>query len=724
VAVALAATAGTYFYLHSRSPSKLSDKDTVVLADFINTTGDPVFDGTLRQGLSAQLEQSPFLNLLSDARIAQTLALMAQPRDLRLTRELAGEVCQRTASTATIEGSIASLGSQYVLGLKAVNCHNGELLAEEQVTAAGKEQVLKALGEAATKVRQKLGESLASVEKFDAPPENVTTPSLAAMEAYTLGYRALVVKDDLETPIPFLERAISLDPNFAMAYAWLGNNYAYFGETARAAENLRKAYELRERASEREKFYIASHYEDTVTGDLEAARKIYELWALTYPRDVIPPNNLGFIYVSLGECGKAIAATQESLRRDPGRGRGATGCGNLVHAYLCLNRLDEARAAAREAQAHDLDSSAVHLLLYLVDFLQHDASGMEREAAGLMGKPGYENAILDAESDTAAYGGQLAKARELTRRAAESAQRADEKEVAASYDAEAAVREVLVGNKSVARQQARTALALSDGRDVEAFSALALGLAGDFAEAMRLTNDLSKRFPRDTIAQSQYLPTIRAATILGGSKASKDPDKAIEALVPAARYELGGGPVALFPAYLRAEACLTAHRGAAATAEFQKILSHPGVVVNEPIGALAHLGLGRAYALEAGIPGSAGSPLRPVGVPPASRKQESAGKMPALPGDALAKSRAAYQDFFALWKDADPDIPILSKLRLNTLDCSDGMAEATGRPLPADSQPPRELTPRIVAHSERQRFVRSILNRAQGIAGDKSPCVK
>jgi tetratricopeptide (TPR) repeat protein len=596
------ATVAVYFYLHKRQVYRLTEKDTIVLADFTNTTGDPVFDGTLRQGLSAQLEQSPFLNLLSDTRIAQTLGLMARPRDARLTQELAREVCQRTASTATIEGSIASLGSQYVLGLRAVNCHDGDLLAEEQVTANGKEQVLKALGEAATKVREKVGESLASVEKYDTPPENVTTPSLEALQAYSLGYRAQIVKTDWAAAIPFFQRAIGLDPNFAMAYARLASNYASLSETARAAENTRKAYELRERVSQREKFYIESHYEHLVTGDLEAARRTYELWAQTYPRDYSPAGNLGSIYLTLGEYDRALTANREALKLDPGSG---VNYADLVATYKFLNRLDEAKATARQAQAHNVAFALIHADLYVVDFLQHDAAGMEREAAGLMGKPGYEDGMLYLKSDTAAYARQFVKARELTRRAADSAQRADEKETAAGYEAEAAVREALGGNIGVARKQAQAALALSNAKDVGAISAIALGLAGDSAQAMRLATDLSRRFPNDTIVQSEHLPMIRAASILGRGNPSQGPDEAIEALAAAAPYELGDSPANfnsnLYPVYLRAEAYLAAHQRAAAAAEFQKILDHPGVVQNGLIGALAHLGLGRAYALEAGI---------------------------------------------------------------------------------------------------------------------------
>ena len=368
VLVVIALVAGG-LYFHSRHAAPLTEKDTIVLADFTNTTGDPVFDGALRQGMSSQLEQSPFLNLLSDESVAQTLALMAQPKDARLTRELAREVCQRTASAASIEGSIYSLGSQYVVGLKAVNCRSGAVLANEQTTASGKEQVLKALSEATTKMRVKLGESLASVQKYDAPAENVTTPSLEALQAYSLGFYEQVVKRDNAAAIPLLQRAVSLDPNFAMAYARLGTNYAALGQTARAAENTRKAYELRERVSEREKFYIVSHYEDYVTGNLEASRKAYELWAQTYPRDYIPPNNLSNIYNVFGDYDKALAAAQESVKLSPGSGLAYA---NLVSNYLNVNRLDEARATAQEAQAHNLDNPANHQVLYLIDFLQHD----------------------------------------------------------------------------------------------------------------------------------------------------------------------------------------------------------------------------------------------------------------------------------------------------------------------------------------------------------------
>ena len=622
IVLVAAAIAGAFYLRTRQTATRLSEKDTIVLSEFTNTTGDPIFDGTLRQGLSAQLEQSPFLNLLSDERVAQTVALMAQPKGVRLTHELAREVCQRTASAASLEGSISSLGSQYVVGLKAVNCRSGDVLANEQATASGKEQVLKALGEAATKLRGKLGESLASVQKYDAPAESVTTSSLEALRSYSLGYQVEVVSNDNPAALAFFQRAISLDPNFAMAYARLGNTYSNMGQTARGAENTRKAYELRERVGEREKLYIASHYETNATGNQEAARRTCELWAQTYPRDAIPHAVLTAIYSSLGDYNKALAAAQEALKRSPGSGLGYA---NIVNSYLNVDRLDEARTTAQEAQAHNLDSPAMHFYMYSIAFLQHDAAGMEHEAAGLMGKPGFEDAMLYTESDTAANAGQLAKARELTRRASDSAQRADEKETAAAYEAEAAVREALVGNMIQAKQAAKAALDLSTGRDVEAVLAVALGLAGDAARTTRLVSDLAKRFPEDTVVQFNYLPAIRAAIALQGA-----PSDAIEALVPAAPYELGNPrqslSFALYPVYLRGVAYVAAHQGSAAAAEFQKILDHPGIVVNEPIGALAHLGLARAY----------------------------------LSSD-TTKAKSSYQDFFALWKDSDPDIPILKQ---------------------------------------------------------------
>jgi tetratricopeptide (TPR) repeat protein len=454
----LALFAGPYLYFHHAR--RLTDKDTIVLADFVNKTGDSIFDGTLRQGLAIQLEQSPFLNLLSDIRIKQTLALMVQPEDARVTPDLARQVCQRTGSAATIEGSIASLGRQYVVGLKAVNCRSGDTLGEEQMTAYGKEQVLKVLGDVSTKLRAKLGESLVSVEKNDAPLENVTTPSLEALQAYTLGYQAQVIKDDWSSAIPFFQRATRLDPNFAMAWARLGTIFGNLGETASAAESMRKAYQLGGRVSERERFYIGSHYELDVTGDLEAARRIYEMWAQTYKRDFTPLDNLCRIYSIFGEYNKALAAAQEAFKLNPGSANGYT---NLIGSYMHLNRLDDARAAAQDARAHNAVSPLCQLILYMVDFLRHDFAGMEHDVSELISKPTFEDQMLYLESETATYVGQFVKARVLTRRATDLAKRASETEQAAGYEAEAGLREVLVGNTIQARRYVQAALAFSNG---------------------------------------------------------------------------------------------------------------------------------------------------------------------------------------------------------------------------------------------------------------------
>jgi eukaryotic-like serine/threonine-protein kinase len=618
-ALVLVALVGGGLYWRTHKAPTLTEKDTIVLAEFDNKTGDAVFDGTLRQGLSAQLEQSPFLNLLSDQRIAQTLSLMAQPKDARLTGELARDVCQRTAGAAAIEESIASLGSQYVLGLKAVNCRNGDLLADEQVTANDKEHVIKALGAAATKLREKLGESLASVQKYDAPAENVTTSSLEALQAYSLGYQAQVVRDDSGAAIELFRRAISLDPSFAMAYARLGTclfNSTRNPESAKGPMGV--AYHLRERASERERFYIDTHYLKYVAQNLEAARQTCELWARIYPRDTNAYSNLNTLYAELGDYDMALAAAQQGLTLDP---NSRLDYANVVDAYLLVNRSDEAKAKAQEAQARGLDSPRLHWLLYNVAFKRHDAAGMEQEAAALMGKPGWEGSILMTESYTAAYVGQFAKAREFTRRAIESLQRDRDGETVADYQAQAALREALVGNMGMAKQQAETALALSHGGNIDAVSdsAIALGLAGDSAQAVRLADDLARRFPENRVLQAEYLPEVYAAAALGRRKRAE----ALEALANVAH-----GPY-YYPDYLRGEAYLALHQGSGATAEFQRILDHPGWVGVTRIGALPHLGLGRAYALS---------------------------------GE-TAKAKAAYEDFLTLWKDADPDIPIYKQAK-------------------------------------------------------------
>jgi eukaryotic-like serine/threonine-protein kinase len=601
----------------SRKAHALTDKDTIVLADFTNTTGDAVFDGTLRQGLSVQLEQSPFLSIVPDQQIQQTLKMMGQRPDAKLTPEITRELCQRTSSAAVLDGSIAQIGSQYLLTLKALNCASGQSLASTEAETSDKNHVLEALGKASSEIRKKLGESLATVRKFDTPLEQATTPSLEALQAYTFGREKMGAEGDFAAAVPLFQRAIRLDPDFSMAYASLGMAYFNLGEQSLGADNTRKAYELRERASEREKLYIESHYHQLVIGDLEKARQVYELWAQTYPRDYVPPNNLSSVYGVLGQYDKDLVEGREALRLEPGSGLGYA---NLVVEYLNLNRLEEARATALEAQAKNLDSPSLRLNLYRLAFLQNDAVAMAQQVMWAQGKPGLEDVLLDYESHTTAYFGRLAKARELCRQAVASAARAEKKEKVARYEAGAAMREALFGNPSEARQRAAAALAPSTGRDALYLAALALALVGDRTRAQALADDLAKRFPKGTVVQFSYLPVLRAQVALNHN----DVPKAIEALEAAAPFELGNVGY-LYPVYVRGQAYLLNHQGKEAATELVKIIEHRGIVFNEPIGALAHLQIGRAYAMQ---------------------------------GE-TAKARSAYQDFLSLWREADPDIPIL-----------------------------------------------------------------
>jgi eukaryotic-like serine/threonine-protein kinase len=614
VVVALAVGAWLFF---SRKAHALTDKDTIVLADFTNTTGDPLFDGTLRQGLSVQLEQSPFLSIIPDQQIQQTLGLMGQPVDAKLTPAIARELCQRTGSAAVLDGSITQIGTPYLLTVKAVNCSSGESLASTGAQASDKNHVLDALGKTASEIRNKLGESLNTLQKFDTPLEQATTPSLEALQAYSLGRKTREEKADPAAAVPLFQRAIRLDPQFAMAYAALGRSYINLGEDELATENTTKAYELRDRVSDREKFFIESAYYDSVTGDLTKARQAYELWVQTYPRDDSPLRSLSVIYSNLGLYEKALEKTRESVHFDPGS---ALNRSNLVSALLSLNRLEEAQATADETVAKNLDSSSLRFYLYQISFLRNDSEGMAKQVAWGTGKPGVEEALLDFEADSAAYYGQVGKARGFSRQAVASAKRGRGKEAAAGFEANAALREVLFGNKAEARERVAAALALSTSQNAQYLAALVLSLAGDTVWPQKVAQSLANQLPDDTVTQFVGLPTLRAQLALS----STEPQAAIETLQVAAPYELGEA-LFLYPVYVHGQAYLAAHQGSDAAAEFQKILDHRGVVGNHSIGALAHLGLARAYAMQ---------------------------------GD-TAKARAAYQDFLTLWKDAETDIPIL-----------------------------------------------------------------
>ncbi len=620
VVVLAAGIAGGLLW-RARQARHLTERDTIVLGDFANSTGDAVFDDTLREGLSVELEQSPFLSLVPEEGIRQTLRMMERPANTRLTPEITREVCQRTSSAAALDGSIALIGTRYVLILKAVSCANGDLLASTEAQANDKSHVLDALGKAASEMRRKLGESLSTLQKYNTPLEQATTPSLEALQAYTLGGKS----GGFPTAIPFLRRAIQLDPDFAMAYDQLGGAYQSIGETTMGAENTRRAFELRGRVSELEKLAIEGDYYRGVTGNLLNAKRSYALGEQIYPREPLFRGGLGLIYMALGQYESALKEHQEALRLLP---YDSVAFRFVAFTYLLLDRVEDAAATAREARAKGLDS-ALGPTVYLIAFYQNDASEMARQVAAAAGKTGEEDLLLALDADTAAYFGHLRRARELSRQASNSASRAGENEASATYENVAALREGLFGIADKAREQIRVARPLPSEGDPYYGFALALAYAGNANGVQRLVEDFNKRFPEDTTVQ--YLPTLRAKLALMHS----NPQQALTDLELAAPYELGTPAIGfynwpnLYPVYVRGEAYLAARKGSEAVAEFQKILDHRGIVLNEPIGALAHLQLGRAYAMH---------------------------------GD-TAKSRAAYQDFLTLWKDADPDIPFLREAK-------------------------------------------------------------
>jgi eukaryotic-like serine/threonine-protein kinase len=539
--VGVALLVAAFLYWRSQRAPALTEKDSVVLADFANSTGEPVFDDTLKQALRVQLEQSPFLNVLSDQKVGEQLRLMGRPKDERLTQDVARDICQRTGSKAVLSGSISSLGSHYAIGLNAINCHTGDALGSQQAEADSREHVLKALGESATKMREKLGESLASVQKYDAPVEQASTSSLEALQAYSQGIKAKFTQGD-EATIPHYKRAIELDPNFAMAYARLAITYENLRQLGLAAENGKKAYELRQRVTERERFFIDSLYCDVVTLDLEASIRVLESWKQTYPQDPQPPRSLGVQYSNLGQLERALAEYQESLRLDP---TDATNYGNVGFAFVNLNRLDEGRQMAQLAETRNFASELLVILNYSLAFLRGDAAAMDRALAAAAGKPGMEGLSFGFQSDTQASSGRFGKARELTARAEQAAIRDGDRETAANYRANSAVREAAVGNAPLALQDATAALKITVTHDAEEQSALAVAWAGDLPRAQKMADDLHKHYPTDTLISGYWLPSINAAIELKRGNAGH----AVEILQPAVQYELGTNG-SLLPIYL------------------------------------------------------------------------------------------------------------------------------------------------------------------------------
>jgi eukaryotic-like serine/threonine-protein kinase len=616
-----------YFHFH-RTP-KLTDIDTVVLADFVNSTGDPVFDGTLRQGLTVQLEQSPYLSLLSDEHTGQVLRMMGKADGTRLTPEIALEVCERSASAAVLDGSISSLGSHYVLGLRSRDCRSGAVFDEQQMEVARKEDLLSALSRMGDKFRIRAGESLATMQQHDKTLEEVTTPSLEALKAFSAALK-IQRSSGSASAIPFLKRAIEIDPNFAIAYAYLGRLYDDIGDVDRSAESSTRAYQLRDHSSDEEKYFITAHYQIVVTGNLEKAQRTCEEWAQAYPREKGPWGfRGGLIFSTMGKFEEAIEQSKEVLRLDPDL---TVGYSMLAANYGYLNQLTEARNVLRMASTRGLNNPDFSILRYDFAFVEDDRAEMERQLALGQKNSNAEAWLDDRQAFALAYYGRLKEARRWSQQASQLALETDHKERAAQFQVGTALWEAFFGENDAARRSAAAALALSKSRYVEYGAALTFAFTGEHPRATALTNDLEQRFPEDTSVRINFLPALRARLALNNG----DPARAIEALQPAALYEFGGPPTvflgfgALYPIYVRGNAYLDAHQGKQAAAEYQKILDHPGIVISDPIGALARLQLGRAFALS---------------------------------GD-KTKAKTAYQDFLMLWKDADPDIRILKRARV------------------------------------------------------------
>lgn len=619
--------AGTFLFLRPRRPI-LTEKDTVVLADFTNSTGNPVFDGTLRQGLLVQLEQSPFLSMVPEEQIELTLRMMERKPDSRLTPDIAREVCQRTGSAADLEGSIARVGSEYLLTLRATNCANGASLASAEATARDENHVLEALGMTSASIRNNLGESLSSIQRFDTPLEQATTSSLEALKAFSSGIEVINTRGS-DAAIPFFQHAIELDPKFALPYAYLGILENDILEPSRAVEYQRKAYEMRAQTSEVEKYSITATYEEDVTGNIQRAIDACQLWIQAYPRASHPHDLLaGPILPVIGQYDRAVTEASNAIRLNPDFSIYYV---QRMLSLISLNRVEEAKMTYKQALQRKLSNPLLDIALYQIAFLDNDAAGMAQQVARTKGLPGFEHQLLNLESDTAAYSGRLHDARELSRHAIDSATAAGQTEAPLAYSATSGLREAWFGNQNEARRRVTHALRGTPSRDVLYLAALAFAYSGEVARAESIANELAKKFPDDTIVQFNFVPTLRAKIALDKGNTLE----AIERLRAAVPYELGVSThspfnwTAVYPVFVRGEAYLAANKGSEAATEFQKILDHRGIVLNQPIGALAHLGLARAYALQ----------------------------------HDTAKARAAYQDFLALWEHADPDIPVLKQAR-------------------------------------------------------------
>ncbi len=610
---------GLGMYLRSSRSSKLTEKDSVLIADFVNTTGDSVFDGTLKQALAVQLAQSPYLNILPDSRVQRALRFMGRSPDERITKDVAREICLREGVKAMLTGSISSLGSHYVVTLEAVNAHSGDSLDREQVESESKEQVLKSLDRAASSLREKLGESIGSVQKFATPLEAATTSSLEALKEFSLGEAAHSGFDD-DAAIPHLKRAVELDPNFAMALATLGVAYGNSGDRKQNSEYLQKAFDAKDRASEREKFYISSHYYGTLLGQKDKDIETLERWKQAYPRDTVPLDNLALTFQDIGQHEHALADATEALRLDP---KSPYAYQNVAAAYLYLNRFEEAGAVAAQAIAQKAEPWSIHMTLYWTAYVRGDQDAMQREVAHATGKI-EEPIILFLHAEGQCAQGKVKQARETFARSAAAAQGRGNKNWAAWNLTGQAYCNSETGYTAEARQSINAALAIADDQYTRINATPLFARIGDAPRAEKLITDLAKEFPFDTLLNNVALPSARAVLSLQRNQ----PAQASAALDSAIPYDLAAdrGLLGTYQAiFIRAEAYLRLRDGAKAAAEYQKIVDHRGLDPTSPLGSIAKLGLGRAFALQ---------------------------------GD-TARARTAYQDFFALWKNADPDVPIL-----------------------------------------------------------------
>jgi Flp pilus assembly protein TadD len=628
VLMLVAALAGGGLYWRSREGKKLIGKETIVLADFVNNTSDPVLEDALRQALLASLNQSPFLSILSDDKVREQLVYMGRPATERLTEPVAREICQRAGGTAVLVGSISSLGSHYALGLNAVNCQTGEAVSRQEAEVESREKILQAVDRISTKTRETMGESLSSIQKYDVPLDQATTSSLEALRFFRIGQKADFAQGSAAA-IPFFKQAIAVDQNFSMAYESLGISYNNFGQADLARTYLRRAVELSSRISAHEKLDMSASYYLYATRELDKAIEAHQLWEKTYSDDVSAPANLGDAYLQVGQYEQCAAASRRAIGIDA---NASVVYGNLAFCLVNLDQMDAARKVVDEAFSRKLDDFFVRQARYTLAFLQGDEPEMQKQLAWSAGRPGEEEAIFLAyQADSEAAHGQLSKSHKYSRRAVDSELRADSKEGAASHQAYAALWQAEFGNLVQARKDAASALALSPGRDAKIVIAMALARIGDVSRAEALVDEVLKAYPLDTLLQFYHLPSLRAAAELSRGDAAKAEDFTERARP----YELAAPSTpptdlrALYPSYVRGQAYLALHRGNDAAVEFQRILDHRGLNGNSPLGALAHLQIGRAYAMS-------GDPT---------------------------KARAAYQDFFTLWKDADSDIPILKEAK-------------------------------------------------------------